>query len=177
VRVRGGRIEDSYSTLVNPERPIPSMITGLTGITQAMVADQPRFAQVARRVSQALEGSVFVAHNAAFDWRFVSHEMDRATGMRLSGHRLCTVRLARRLLPELPSRALDQLALYFGVEIESRHRALDDALATAKVLLRMVGMLRDRGVEDWEGLETVLGARKPRTSRKRKASPRSMEAA
>lgn len=177
VRVAGGEVREAYSTLVNPERAIPSMITRLTGISNPMVAAQPRFAEVAPRVAEALEGCVFVAHNAAFDWRFVSHEMERATGMTLAGRRLCTVRLARRLLPELPSRGLDGLALYFGVEIESRHRALDDALATAKVLLRMIGMLEDRGVEDWQGLETVLGARKPRAPRRRRTAPRSMEAA
>ncbi|HEX2208157.1 MAG TPA: 3'-5' exonuclease [Longimicrobium sp.] len=177
VRVRGGRIEDTYSTLINPERPIPSMITGLTGITQAMVADQPRFAQVARRVGQELEGSVFVAHNAAFDWRFICHEMSLATGMTLSGRQLCTVRLSRKLLPELPSRSLDRLALWFGVEIECRHRALDDAVATAKVLLRLIEMLEDQGVEDWDGVQRMLRRRKPRKSRKRRAAPVSMEAA
>jgi DNA polymerase-3 subunit epsilon len=177
VRVSGGRIADTFCTLVNPERPIPSMITGLTGITQAMVADQPRFAQVADRVSDALRGSVFVAHNAAFDWRFVCHEMSMATGMTLSGRQLCTVRLARKLLPNLPSRSLDGLALYFGVEIESRHRALDDAVATARVLLRFIEMLEEQGVEDWEAVQGMLRKRKPRKSRKRKAAPQSMEAA
>lgn len=177
VRVAGGEIRDAYATLVNPERPIPAMITRLTGIDDAMVRGGPRFAEVAPRVAGALEGCVFVAHNAAFDWRFVSHEMRAATGATLAGRRLCTVRLARRLLPELPSRGLDALALYFGVEIESRHRALDDAMATAKVLLRMIGMLEERGVEDWAALEGVLGARKPRASRRRRAAPRSMEAA
>ncbi|MBW3572281.1 MAG: 3'-5' exonuclease [Gemmatimonadetes bacterium] len=177
VRVRGGRIEDTYSTLVNPERPIPAMITHLTGITQAMVADQPRFAQVARQVSGALEGSVFVAHNAAFDWRFMCHEMSLATGLTLSGRQLCTVRLSRKLLPQLPSRSLDGLALYFGVEIESRHRALDDAVATAKVLLRLMDLLEEQGVGDWDGVQRMLRRRKPRKSRKRKAMPQSMEAA
>lgn len=177
VRVAGGRITDTYCTLVNPERPIPAMITGLTGITQAMVADQPRFAQVADRVSAALRGSVFVAHNAAFDWRFVCHEMSMATGMTLSGRQLCTVRLARKLLPNLPSRSLDGLALYFGVEIESRHRALDDAVATARVLLRFIDMLEEQGVGDWEAVQRMLRRRKPRKSRKRKAAPHSMEAA
>lgn len=177
VRVAGGEVRESYATLVNPERPIPSMITRLTGIDDRMVSEQPRFAEVAPRVADALDGCVFVAHNAAFDWRFVSHEMGLATGMTLSGRRLCTVRLARRLLPELPSRGLDALSAYFGVEIESRHRALDDALATAKVLLRMLSMLEERGVDDWEAMEGVLGARKPRAPRRRRASPRSMEAA
>ncbi|WP_420130646.1 PolC-type DNA polymerase III, partial [Longimicrobium sp.] len=137
VRVEGGRIADTWCSLVNPERPIPGMITSLTGISNAMVAEQPRFAQVARVLSGALEGCVFVAHNAAFDWRFVSHELNMATGMTLSGRQLCTVRLSRRLLPQLPSRSLDGLAHWFGLEVENRHRALDDAVATAKVLIRL----------------------------------------
>jgi DNA polymerase III subunit epsilon len=177
VRVEGGRIADTYCTLVNPERPIPGMITSLTGISNALVANQPRFAQVARELSGALEGCVFVAHNAAFDWRFVSHELNLATGMTLSGRQLCTVRLSRRLLPQLPSRSLDGLAHWFGLEIESRHRALDDAVATAKVLLHLLDMLEDQGVSDWDGLQALLRKRKARASRKRRAKPQSMETA
>ncbi|HLM67130.1 MAG TPA: 3'-5' exonuclease, partial [Longimicrobium sp.] len=177
VRVQGGRIADTFCSLVNPERPIPGMITSLTGISNLMVAEQPRFAQVARQLSGALEGCVFVAHNAAFDWRFVSHEMRMATGMTLSGRQLCTVRLSRRLLPQLPSRSLDGLASWFGVEVENRHRALDDAVATAHVLIRLLDMLEDQGVTDWDGLQGVLRRRKARASRKRRAKPRSMEAA
>jgi len=177
VRVSGGRIVDTYCTLVNPERPIPRMITSLTGISNEMVARQPRFVEVARQVSDAVSGCVFVAHNAGFDWRFLSHELGMATGMTLSGRQLCTVRLSRRLLPQLTSRSLDGLATWFGVEIENRHRALDDAVATAKVLLRLLDMLEEQGVEDWDGLQKVLRRRKPRASRRRRARPRSMEAA
>jgi DNA polymerase III subunit epsilon len=177
VRVSGGQVRDTFCTLVNPERPIPGMITGLTGITNAMVANQPRFAEVARQVSAAIEGSVFVAHNAAFDWRFICHEMGMATGMTLSGRQLCTVRMSRRLLPQLPSRSLDGLALFFGVEIETRHRALDDAVATAHVLLRLIDLAEEQGVTDWDGLQKLLRRRKPRKSRRRRAMPQSMEAA
>lgn len=177
VRVQGGRIADTFCSLVNPERPIPGMITSLTGISNGMVVDQPRFAQVARELSCALEGCVFVAHNAAFDWRFVSHEMRMATGMTLSGRQLCTVRLSRRLLPQLPSRSLDGLASWFGLEVENRHRALDDAVATAHVLIRLLDMLEDQGVTDWDGLQGVLRKRKARATRKRRAKPRSMETA
>ena len=177
VRVAGGQIRDTFCTLVNPERPIPGMISSLTGITNAMVAGQPRFAQVAPEVSRALDGCVFVAHNAAFDWRFICHELSMCTGMTLSGRQLCTVRLARKLLPHLPSRSLDGLALFFGLEIESRHRALDDALATARVLIHFIDMLDEQGVADWEGLQAVLGRRKPRAPRKKKRMPQSMEVA
>ena len=177
VCVSGGRITESYCTLVNPARAIPRFVTSLTGITEAMVAGAPHFHEVAERVSQTLDGRVFVAHNAGFDWRFLSHEMVQATGLAPRGRQLCTVKLARKLLPELPSRKLDALAMYFGVEIENRHRALDDAVATAKILLRLIDLAEDRGAADWEALEVVLGRRKPRKPRKRKAMPTSMEAA
>lgn len=175
VCVSGGKITDSYSTLINPGRRIPGMITSLTGITEAMVAGAPRFGEVASRVSDAIAGRVFVAHNAAFDWRFMCHEMQMATGMQPRGRQLCTVRLARKLLPELPSRGLDSLALYFGLRIESRHRALDDAVATAKLLIRFIEMLEERGAASWSELQAVLGKRASR--KKRRATPQSMESA
>jgi DNA polymerase-3 subunit epsilon len=140
-----------------------------------MVRGAPRFHEVAPRLTDVLQGRVFVAHNAAFDWRFVTAELERATGQRMEGRQLCTVRLARKLLPELSSRSLDSLALYFGLEIESRHRALDDAVATAEVLLRFCDMLAERGITDWEGVEGLLSRRASR--RKSRRSPRSMDSA
>jgi DNA polymerase-3 subunit epsilon len=177
VRVSGGRIQETYASLVNPQRRIPSMIVSLTGITDSMVRDAPLFSAVASEVARMVEGQVFVAHNAAFDWRFVTAEMERATGTKPAGRQLCTVRLARKLLPQLPSRSLDGLATYFGLEIEARHRALDDAVATAEVLLRFIAMLEERDVDTWEGLEVVLGKRAPRRARRSAAMPRSMERA
>jgi DNA polymerase-3 subunit epsilon len=174
VRVAGGEVRETFSSLVNPERRIPSMITALTGITDEMVRGAPRFHEVAPRLCDALGGRVFVAHNAAFDWRFLTAEMER-TGQRFEGRQLCTVRLARKLFPNLPSRSLGPLADYFGLEIESRHRALDDAVATARVLLHFLRLLEDQGVDDWPALEALLRKRMPR--RKRSAGPRSMDSA
>jgi len=177
VCVSGGRITETYATLVNPARAIPRFVTSLTGITEAMVAGAPHFHEVAARVSEAIDGRVFVAHNAAFDWRFLTHEMQQATGTSPVGRQLCTVRLARKLLPELPSRKLDQLAMYFGVEIENRHRALDDAVATARILLRLIDLVEDRGdAADWEALQLLL-RRRARRKKKRTATPTSMESA
>ena len=175
VWVSRGEITRTFATLVNPERRIPGMITALTGITDAMVRDAPRFHEIAPRVAGAMRGRVFVAHNAPFDWRFLCAEMDRAAGKTLDGRQLCTVRLARKLLPELTSRNLDSLAHYFGLEIEDRHRALDDAVATAKVLIRFVEILEDRGVTDWQDLQSLLAKRAPR--RKRTRMPKSMDSA
>jgi DNA polymerase III subunit epsilon len=96
VRLRGdGTVVDEYRSLVNPQRPIPSFITALTQITWEMVSDAPRFATSPRTWARVLGGAVFVAHNASFDWRFVSAELERA-GAPLTGRSLCTVRLARK---------------------------------------------------------------------------------
>ena len=177
VCVSGGRIERTYSTLVNPGRRIPRMITSLTGISDEMVRDAPAFGEVVEELNGVLRGRVFVAHNAAFDWGFLCGEMERAVGGRLDGRQLCTVRLARKLLPQLPSRSLDSLAHYFGLEIESRHRALDDAVATAHVLLRLLDRLEEMEVRSWEEVERFLTARRTTKRVRRRATPRSMDSA
>lgn len=177
VRVAGGEIRDVFSTLVNPCRPIPAMISSLTGITNAMVASAPRFGEIVPQLTDALCGRVFVAHNAPFDWRFLSAELQLARGIELSGRQLCTVRLARKLLPQIPSRALGALADYFDLDIAARHRAKDDAVATAKVLLRFIDIVRDRGIEDWEGIQAFLTTRAPRARQARRSGPRSMNVA
>src|SRR5581483_4036251 len=92
-----------------------------------------------------LEGSVFVAHNAGFDWRFLSAEIQRATRRPLQGRQLCTVRLARRMLPQVRRRNLDALCYHYGIDNAARHRAGGDALATAQILVRLLDAARDRG--------------------------------
>jgi DNA polymerase III subunit epsilon len=171
--VRDGVVAERFETLVNPERSIPPMITNLTQINWEMVKDAPRFRDICDDVVRVLSGHVFVAHNADFDWRFVSSEVQRASGQRLSGRRLCTVRLARRVLPQLRSRRLDSVANYYGVEILARHRAAGDAVATAHVLLRLLDEARDRECRCWADLQRLLGAsmaKGPR-SRGQKAMP------
>lgn len=168
VVVRDGEVADVWQTLVNPQRAIPPWITRLTNITWEMVADKPTFRELCDDVLRAITGHVFVAHNATFDWSFVSAEVERATGATLSGRRLCTVRLSRRLLPQLPRRSLDWVARYYGVEIEARHRAAGDALATARVLQRLLDDAQDRGIETWGALEAFLATS---TGRRRKRRP------
>jgi DNA polymerase-3 subunit epsilon len=93
----------------------------------------------------ALRDTVFVAHNARFDWAFVTAEVERARGLVLHGPRVCTLRLARRLLPDLPRRNLDTVADHFGITIEGRHRAVGDAVAAARVLEKLVGIAKENG--------------------------------
>jgi DNA polymerase III epsilon subunit family exonuclease len=173
VRMRGdGRVVKEYSTLVNPDRSIPPFITRLTRITPAMVARAPRFQEVAAEVRGVVAGAVFVAHNASFDWRFLSTELEWAEGMPLRGRVICTVRLARRVVPETSRRSLDALQDYFGVHNPARHRAFGDARATAHIFRRMLDRLDELQIEQWCELERLLARRAPR--RRRRASPEPM---
>lgn len=160
VEVHGGAIVDEWHTLVNPERSVPHFVAGLTGIHEGMLAAAPSFEHVAPELWDRLEGRVFVAHNAAFDWRFVSMQLGDTLGQRPECPRLCTVRMVRRLVPRLRRRNLDAVSRHFGVEVFDRHRAYGDALATARVLLRLLDEAGGRGIHDLEELERFL--RKPR---------------
>lgn len=171
VIVRGGAIHEVYETLVNPERPIPPFVTRLTNISWDMVKDAPKFSAIVPTLLDKLEGNVFVAHNAQFDWSFLSHEIQRASGARITGNQLCTVRLARRLLPQLQRRSLDYVANYFGIEIQGRHRAAGDAVATARCLIRLLAEAEDRGCTTWEDLEKLMRQRGARKKKKRSAWP------
>ncbi len=162
VEVRAGRIVDEYMTLVNPGRAIPPMITALTGITDAMAESAPYFEHVADEVERRLRGRVFVAHNATFDWEFVGAELVRCNGDRPEVPRMCTVRMCRRLVPTLRRRNLDVVARHFGVSIHARHRAHGDALATARILLRLLDEARGRGIEDLATLQWYLKRRRQR---------------
>ena len=162
VEVLGGEIVAEYETLVNPGRSIPPMITALTGITTEMVAGAPYFDHVADEISDRLTGRVFVAHNATFDWGFVSSELLRATGDAPEVPQLCTVRMTRRLVPELRRRNLDVVTRHFGIDIHARHRAHGDALATARVLLRLLDEAAGRGIEDLATLQWYLKRRRQR---------------
>jgi DNA polymerase-3 subunit epsilon len=148
VRVRGGRIEAEFATLVNPGQPIPADITELTGISDAMVAGAPPAAAVLPAFLRFTRGCVLTAHNAPFDVGFLT------AACAASGRRwrrppvLDTVTLARLALAdgEVPNCKLSTLAAFFGAADEPRHRALADARATAAVLTGLLGQLAERGV-------------------------------
>lgn len=150
----GQQVTDTFSTLINPERSIPWNITQLTGITNEMVAGAPRFYEVARQIVKMTEGKIFVAHNVSFDYSFVREEFSRL-GFEFSRRQLCTVRLARKVFPGLPSYSLSNLKRHFGIHAERSHRALDDTLATTRLFEMMLesgeGTVRDmvnRGVKE-----------------------------
>ena len=124
-----------------------------------MVASSPFFEDIAPDLLDRLKERVFVAHNVAFDWRFVSTQLGDAVGDVPDSPRLCTVQMARRLVPGLHRRNLDSLANHFQIPIFSRHRAYGDALATARILLRLLDEAEARGIRDLTSLQRLLQPR------------------
>ena len=128
LEVDNGDVTSEWSTLVNPDTPIPAAIQALTGISNAMVADAPRFAELAQDLHARLDGRIFVAHNARFDYGFLRSEFERS-GLQFSARTLCTVRLSRRLYPDQARHNLDSLITRHRLQCRARHRALGDAEA------------------------------------------------
>jgi len=129
----GKNIVDEYQTLINPESNIPPYISSMTGITNKMVENAPKFYEVAKNIYQILEGHIFVAHNVNFDYNFIRQEF-KSLGGDFQSKKLCTVRLSRKIMPGLPSYSLGNLARHLGIKINGRHRAFGDAKATVEVL-------------------------------------------
>ncbi len=133
VLLSGGRVVEEYSTLVNPGVRIPYAIQQFTGITEAMVADAPPFAAVCEEILRRLEGRLFVAHNARFDYGFLRGEFRRLE-RRFRAPVLCTVRLSRALTPGERGHNLDAVMARYGIHCAARHRALGDAQVLAELL-------------------------------------------
>ena len=133
IEVDGGEISEEWSTLVNPETPIPPTIQALTGITNDMVAGAPTFGELARGLQERLSGRVVVAHNARFDYGFLRQAFERE-GIRYAARTLCTVKLSRRLYPGHARHNLDSLIQRHGLKCRARHRALGDADAVWQFL-------------------------------------------
>ncbi len=133
VKVVGNKVIDTWQSLINPERHIPSFISKLTGINDEMVMDAPTFFDVSESVEHFIQGCVFVAHNAAFDYAFFKSEFERC-GRHFSMPKLCTVKEMRKAKPGLKSYSLANLAAHFGIDMTQHHRALSDAQAAAELL-------------------------------------------
>ena len=128
LEVEGFEVTSQWSTLVNPDVALPSAIQALTGITHEMVQGAPRFGALAGKLIERLEGRLFVAHNARFDYAFLRRELERA-GHRFHARTVCSVRLSRRLYPGERRHDLDSLIARHGLRCDERHRALPDAEA------------------------------------------------
>ncbi len=128
----GQEVEGKFSTLVNPGMPIQKYVQALTGITDSMVASAPIFEHLAPNIYNLLKDRIFIAHNVNFDYSFVKHEL-AAAGFELTTQKLCTIRLAKKIFPNLPKYGLGTVCRELNITITDRHRATGDALATAEL--------------------------------------------
>ena len=137
----GKKIVDQYSTFVNPERSIPPFISKLTGITDEMVKDAPKFFEIAKDIIEFTTDCVFVAHNVNFDYSFIKKEFNYLS-YNYMRKTLCTVRLSRKLLPGHTSYSLGKLSKALNIELPKalRHRAIGDAKATAEIFTLLMNV-------------------------------------
>lgn len=149
----GLQVVDKFSTLINPECYISTYFTGLTGITNEMVADAPKFHEVAKKIIEMTQDCLFVAHNVSFDYGFIRDEF-AALGYTYKRETLCTVRLSRKLMPGKISYSLGKLCQSLGIENHARHRAEGDAMATVQLFEKLLELknihpqLKNQGVEE-----------------------------
>ncbi|WP_290664773.1 exonuclease domain-containing protein [Ignavibacterium sp.] len=143
VRVENLKIVDKFSTLINPQRSIPSFISMFTGITNSDVKNAPLFHQVFPKLLEQTENTVLCGHNLQFDLSFLRNEVQLLGDDFNPAHTLCTLKLARKLFPNLKSRSLGPLSYHLNIKAKNSHRALGDAETTAKVLIKLIRHLKE----------------------------------
>lgn len=155
VLVDGVEIVGKFSSLVKVSEELSPFIVNLTGITQKILERAPAFGEIAEKIDALLDGRIFVAHNVASDYGAVGSELKRA-GFAFSPEKICTLKLARKTFPGLPKYSLGELCLSLGLSEFRQHRALDDAIAAAKLLI----LAETRG--GWPFIEEQLrGGKRP----------------
>ncbi|HQQ94670.1 MAG TPA: exonuclease domain-containing protein [Bacteroidia bacterium] len=154
----GLSVIDKFSSLINPECHISHYFSNLTGITNEMVEDAPKFHEVAAKIIEMTEGCVFVAHNVGFDYGFIKDEFN-SLGYKYRRDTLCTVRLSRKLIPGRISYSLGHLCAALGIEIFGRHRAEGDAVATAQLFDRLMLLKSQHSQYKNMGLDELMSRR------------------
>ena len=154
----GLSVVDSYTTLVNPECNISPYFISITGITNEMVADAPKFHEIAAKVLEMTHDCIFVAHNVGFDYNFIKEEF-ASLGYTYKRDTLCTVRLSRKLIPGKISSSLGHLCAAIGIEIFGRHRAEGDAVATAQLFDRLIQLKTQHPQYKNMGVEEIMTRR------------------
>ncbi len=143
VKINNGKITGTFNSFVNPGFTVPPYITELTGISNEDLLTAPAFEDVAGEMLEFIGDSVIVAHNYSFDVKFLNTELKRAGYSPVANPLMCTLRLSKKLFPNLRSKSLGNVAQYLNIKHRDVHRALGDATVTAKVFLKQLQILRD----------------------------------
>ncbi len=174
IKVKDGEISDRFTSLINPRQHIPQFITQLTGIKNEDVVNKPTFEQISDNILSFFKDEdypiVFVGHNVAFDYKFIRESFLRMDSpVDFQYDTLCTCKLARRLLRNLKSKSLGNVAKHFGFVQNRKHRAYDDTLVTAKILMKFLDELHNDF--EYDELKEVLKFQNSKIYTTEKKSP------
>ncbi|MBT3225484.1 MAG: hypothetical protein HN580_00705 [Deltaproteobacteria bacterium] len=148
LKVKNGQVIDKFESLVDPQKKIPWQIVNLTKINNETVENAPMIEEVLPQFTQFAENGIFVAHNSLFDYSFIMSELERLNLKVFNPQiEICTFRLARKLLPNVRARGISGLCIYFDYEMENRHRAMSDVLATKFFLDRFLQQLEKMDIK------------------------------
>ncbi len=156
VRVEGGIISETYSRLIYPGYFLPRRVTEITGITNAMVIGQPTIGEVIGEFMDFIGTNIVVGHNVKQDLKFLDKYTKIYLGKKLKIPHICTLQLARNLFPGLGNYTLHNLADHFGITYKKVHRALDDAMTTAKLFMIMLEFLwKNMGISSYLDIRQI----------------------
>ncbi len=154
VRIEKGKITENYHSLLNPGQYIPPFITALTGITNEDIIGAPSFETISQEVKEFIDGSILIGHNLPFDFAFLKSEFERADIQLPKLEQICTLKISRKIFPELKSKSLGNMVKHFKIQHKNVHRALGDALVTAKLFLKLLEKLKDE--YDYESISELV---------------------
>jgi len=158
IKVEGKELKDIFNKLIRPEKSVTEQITNLTGITSDMLENELPVKPVISQFSHFIGNSILVAHNADFDISFLHVNFKKWLNTQLSNTAVCTLLVARDILPNLENHKLHTVAKYFGIEVTNRHRAIGDAELTYQIWLKFIEKLKDRKITSKNDLESYLSS-------------------
>jgi DNA polymerase III subunit alpha, Gram-positive type len=166
MKIENGEVKDIFNKLVRPEKPLPTHITEITGITQEMVESEPPIKPILEKFIEFIGEAILVAHNADFDTAFLKNNAKKILNKDITNSIVCTLLISRDILPGLSNHKLHTVGEYFHLKVENRHRAIGDVELTYHVWENLMTKLKDKQVLTRKDLEDYMaklnGAKAPR---------------
>jgi DNA polymerase-3 subunit alpha (Gram-positive type) len=152
LKVKNKEVGGIFNKLIKPRNPISEEITRITGITNEMVEEAPSLGEITGLFLKFIEGSTLIMHNAEFDLSFINHHIFIPRKKELGSPVICTLKVSRYILPNLPNHKLISLAQHFGIPVKNSHRALGDVETTFELWFKLTPLLREKGISTREDL-------------------------
>lgn len=158
IKVQGREVKDIFNKLVKPEKVVPDNIVGITGITAEMLDNELPVKPVLSQFSSFIGNSTLIAHNSDFDVSFLRVNFKKWLNADINNPVVCTLLIARDILPNLENHKLHTVAKYFGIEVANRHRAIGDAEITYQIWLKFIDKLKGRNIISKKDIETYMAS-------------------